>query len=149
MTTKTQHDMVTEFHARFGIPVRKVPQELNQEEFNWRHKFLQEELRELGDAWTDGNLVGQVDALLDLAYVVHGTAVLMGLPWDLLFPVVHDCNMQKVSYAEAKAKGLEVGEPRHTYDVRKPPGWQGPEGRLWALLRAVHIHHTGEEGPFK
>lgn len=58
------------------------------------------------------------DALVDLDYFLKGTAVAMALPWGHLFDDVHDCNMQKV---------LGMTKRGHSVDLRKPPGWEGPE----------------------
>lgn len=135
----TQHELVLEFHRRFGVPIADAPCALNEEEFTFRAHFLNEELIELIEAYRAGNLVKQADALLDLAYVVHGTAAMMGLPWEQLFVIVHEANMRKVSVRDARAQGLNVGEARHEFDVRKPPGWIGPEDEL----RATIIAHGG------
>ena len=124
----TQHEMVKEFHERFSVTVAQAPRELSNDEFSFRFKFLHEELREFDEAYRRGDIVKQADALLDLAYVVHGTALMMGLPWDAMFAAVHDANMQKVSARDAGVAG------RHPLDVVKPAGWIGPEATLAALL---------------
>lgn len=126
----TQHEMVKEFHERFSVTVAQAPRELSGDEFSFRFKFLHEELREFDEAYRRGDLVKQADALLDLAYVVHGTALMMGLPWDDMFALVHEANMRKVSAREAGVVG------RHPLDVVKPAGWVGPEDGLAALLDA-------------
>lgn len=130
----TQHQLVLEFHERFAVPVATAPRQLDRDEFRFRFRFMEEELLEFAAAYQDGDLVKQVDALLDLAYVVHGTAAMMGLPWERLFDAVHAANMRKISAREARARGIDVGNVRHEYDVRKPPGWVGPEDELSNIL---------------
>ena len=124
----TQHEMVQEFHERFSVTVAPEPRELSADEFKFRFGFLHEELQEFAEAYASGNMIKQADALLDLAYVVHGTALMMGLPWDAMFKAVHDANMRKVSARDAGVAG------RHPLDVVKPAGWVGPEAALAKLL---------------
>ena len=80
------------------------------------------------------NLVKAVDALLDLSYVLHGTAHLMGVDehkWDECWAAVQRANMAKVRVAGAE-------DPRskraHRLDVVKPDGWQAPEPDIAAAL---------------
>lgn len=130
----TQHQLVIDFSYRFGIPVRTVPQQLSKDEFKFRVDFMKEELDEFIEAYRYQDLVKQADALLDLVYVVHGTAIMMGLPWEDLFSVVHLANMKKVLAAELDVPANQL---RLLDDVRKPPGWQPPEPMLRAILTAA------------
>jgi predicted HAD superfamily Cof-like phosphohydrolase len=135
MTDKRQpsnHDDVKEFHRKFGVPVRERPQLLNEDEHLYRLRFLREELDEFHEAYEAGDLVKAFDALLDLAYVVHGTAIMMGLPWQEGWDHVQRANMMKrrvVNGAESK-RGSEL-------DVVKPDGWVGPEAGLLAALEKL------------
>lgn len=134
-------EYVKDFHEKFSVPVRRKPASLPADEFEFRHKFMQEELDEFERAWNDGDLTKQFDALLDLQYVVLGTALMMGLlprTWFDGFMAVHGANMQKRRAADLGIEG------RHAYDVRKPPGWVPPEARLLELLRRAG---ADEEGP--
>ena len=126
----SNYESVREFHERFGVPVAETPTELAETEFKYRFNFLDEELVELHEAWMNGDLVKQADALIDLVYVALGTALMMGLPWEDLFAIVHRANMQK--------RRVAVGEPgsRHAFDVRKPDGWVGPEDAMRIVLQA-------------
>lgn len=131
----TQHQLVLEFHERFAVPVATAPRQLDRDEFRFRFGFMEEELLEFAAAYQDSDLVKQVDALLDLAYVVHGTALMMGVPWERAFDIVHSANMRKMSVRELRAVGFDVPNARHDTDVKKPPGWVGPEAELTQLLR--------------
>jgi len=124
----TNYKRVLEFHEKFGVPVAKHPMQLTAEDFHFRYAFMHEELEEFAEAWGASNLVKQADALIDLAYVVFGTAAMMGLPWEKLFDAVHEANMKK--------RKTLVDEPgsRHKFDVRKPEGWVGPEDAMRKIL---------------
>lgn len=124
---------VAEFHEKFGLPLGQqdvLTDDQHAQEF--RTGFLQEELDELKEALAAGNRVKAFDALLDLAYVAYGTALFLGVDpaqWHAGMHAVHSCNMAKerVLRAEDSKRGS-------TFDVRKPPGWVGPEARLTEVL---------------
>lgn len=61
-----------------------------------RLALIGEEYAELTEAFGKSDLVGAADAIADLLYVVHGTAVEMGLPADALVMEVHRSNMSKL-----------------------------------------------------
>ena len=68
-----------------------------------RWELLSEELRELGEADQAQDIVKVADAIADIVYVLVGTAVVHGIPFDAVFAEVHRSNMTKVnSPAEAK-----------------------------------------------
>ena len=71
---------VIHFHQKFGVPVATEPSFLNCEAYAFRVKFMQEELDEFREAHSTGDMHGAADALVDLAYVVHGTAHMMACP---------------------------------------------------------------------
>jgi predicted HAD superfamily Cof-like phosphohydrolase len=110
---------IEEFHIKFGIaydgPPRLLPKELEQ----FRIKFLAEELVEYitGDASAD-----KLDALVDLAYVLLGTAHLHGYNFREAWRRVHEANMKKVRVE--RASDSKRGS---AFDVIKPPGWTAPD----------------------
>ncbi len=118
---------VVDFMTKFEVAYVGSSRLLSQEVFEFRWKFLHEELREFELAHDAGDLVKTFDALLDLAYVVFGTAQLMGLPWHEGWRAVQAANMRKV-------RGPTKRGGAHGLDVMKPPGWVGPEAELMALL---------------
>jgi len=128
MIRKSDNEKVREFHEQFGVPVAEQPRQLTADEFHFRFDFMHEELKEFAEAWGSSSIVDQADALIDLSYVVLGTAAMMGLPWEELFDAVHKANMQKRRVAADDA------DARHAFDVRKPPGWTGPEVEIGAIL---------------
>lgn len=118
---KERQDVLA-FHQKFHIPMADKPQFLQEEAFQFRLKFMQEELNEFQDGHAAGDMHEAADALVDLAYVLHGTALMMGLPWPMLWNEVQRANMAKVRAAHA-------GESKRgsALDVIKPAGWKAPD----------------------
>jgi len=116
---------VTSFHRKFKMHWHKKPGFLNQHLFNHRVSFMGEELNEFVDAYTDDDLAGALDAMIDLIYVASGTLHLMGFTHEQqaeAFRRVHKANLEKIrvrSAHESKRKSL--------WDVRKPAGWKAPD----------------------
>jgi predicted HAD superfamily Cof-like phosphohydrolase len=131
---------IREFHSKFNQgyqePARVLPKELA----DFRLKFMMEELNE----WTQHqraveyslthddapdqveythHLEEQLDALVDLAYVLFGTVHLQGL--DHVFSEawhrVHQANMSKVP-----AQSAADSKRGYAGDIVKPEGWQPP-----------------------
>jgi predicted HAD superfamily Cof-like phosphohydrolase len=113
---------ITEFHEKFGLAYAGPPRELDPELHKFRSKFMQEELDEYNEAHAKGDLHGQFDALIDLAYVLLGTAHLQGLPFAEGWNRVHTANMAKV-----RAERSEDSKRGSTFDVVKPEGWTAPD----------------------
>jgi predicted HAD superfamily Cof-like phosphohydrolase len=120
-------DDVSIFHKKFGLPHLgdgDPPRLLGGADFHFRRRFLEEELTELVEAQTAGDLAGVADALVDLVYVAMGTAHLMGLPFDELWAEVQRANLSK-----ERATGAD--DPRskraNHLDVVKPEGWVAPD----------------------
>ncbi len=116
------HQDVQDFHEKFGVPVAPTPSFLGPKTFEFRRKFLHEELREFEESHAAGDMEGAADALIDLAYVVHGTAHMMGLPWPLLWDEGQRANISKV-----RATDASQSKRGSSLDVIKPEGWQPPD----------------------
>lgn len=111
---------IYEFHLRFGLeyigPPRFLPDELGE----FRTKFMQEELNEYKDAKT---LEKKLDALVDLMYVLLGTAHMHGfIHFEEAWNRVQAANMKKV-----RVKNLADSTRNSPFDVVKPPGWVPPD----------------------
>ena len=89
-----------------------------------------EELSEYLRACEENSLVDAADALVDLCYVTMGCAHAMGLPFDQLFNVVHEANMNKEP-ANDYIRSVRGSQ----YDVVKPVGWQAPEAMMLAIIQ--------------
>lgn len=113
---------IRDFHEKFGLVYNGGPRPLDRELHNFRQAFMQEELDEYESAHEADDLEGQLDALVDLAYVLLGTAYLQGLPFAEAWRRVHEANMTKV-----RAERAEDSKRGSTFDVVKPEGWTAPD----------------------
>ena len=123
---------VHDFHVRFQVPMPNGVTPLPEDVLQFRQIFLQEELNEFLEAHDRGDLVKAFDALLDLTYVVKGTALMMGitpLQWSQGFEAVQKANMTKTRTPSALHS-----KRGHAFDVIKPEGWVGPEVELSRIL---------------
>lgn len=105
------------FHEKFGLGWDGSPHQLPPELFRFRFNFMLEELNEYAVANNAKDMVGMLDALVDLLYVTFGTAYLHGFNVDEAWRRVHEANMKKV---RGKTHRVMDGE----FDVAKPEGWQ-------------------------
>ena len=126
---------VYEFHEKFGLPTGKQDILTGKDNFDalkFRVKFMQEELAEFIEAMGEEDRVKAFDALLDLTYVVYGTALFMGIDpaqWHAGMTAVHNANM-----AKERAISADQSKRGTALDVIKPAGWEGPEARLKQIL---------------
>lgn len=130
------------FHAKFGLEPTDDPNHIIPDDLlHFRIKFMYEELCEymqaLGVEWAgdaldirrvrfsleDISMEKAFDALIDLAYVVLGTAFLHRFPFNQGWDRVQAANMAKV---RADGAGDERSHRKHSADVVKPEGWQAP-----------------------
>lgn len=116
-----ERQSVLNFQIKFDIPMSPAPAFLDQAATEFRTKFMEEELVEFKDACAQQDLAKAADALVDLVYVVHGTALMMGLPWERLWSEVQRANMTK-----ERATSVDQTKRKSTLDVIKPPGWLAP-----------------------
>jgi predicted HAD superfamily Cof-like phosphohydrolase len=138
--SRSDFESVGDFHARFGLPVTianlSVPAPITEEAYNFRLKFLLEELTELFAGYglmleakvtktagqDDQDLPQIADALVDLVYVALGTAHMHKLPWPELFAEVQRANMSK-----KRAESDGESKRGSSLDVVKPEGWKAPD----------------------
>jgi predicted HAD superfamily Cof-like phosphohydrolase len=85
------------FHDRMGLHYEINPSVLTEAQVNRRVRLIEEEFDEFIEAWEDGDYIAQIDALMDLLYVTHGTLVEMGiLDTQSFWNEVQRSNMTKV-----------------------------------------------------
>jgi len=127
---------IAEFHRKFGLEYKGRPRVLPEDLAAFRTLFIGEEFEEYRlatqaatDAIKNGKLSNlpaamekQLDAIVDLVYVVLGTAHLHGYDFDAAWKRVHTANMQKVR--ARKKSDSKRGSAK--YDVVKPKDWQAP-----------------------
>lgn len=122
---RSENADVRAFHRKFRIPGAVVPSFLPTSALEFRLKFMHEELSEFERDHRQADMPGAADALVDLAYVVHGTAIMMGLPWYVLWDEVQRANLSK-----ERAKNASESKRGSALDVIKPPGWRAPDHTL-------------------
>jgi len=106
---------VKEFHRIFHVPPDS-PIFLDAKKWSQRVRLINEEWSELTTAYAFGDEEKFADGLVDLTWVVLGTAVEAGLPFDSLWKEVRRANMEK--------KGGKVDA---SGKLMKPDGWKPPE----------------------
>lgn len=87
-------NMVREFHETFNQPIGKTVGITSRAKL--RTDILIEELNEYLQALNCCDIVEVADALADMVYIVCGTAVEFGIPFDDVFAEVHRANMSKI-----------------------------------------------------
>lgn len=106
---------VLAFHEKFGCYIGKTPAFPSREVIHLRNGLVTEEFTEFINATMARNLAGTADAMVDLMYVILGTAVSLGIDLRPVWDAVHATNMAKVG-----------GGKRDDGKVLKPPGWVPP-----------------------
>ena len=124
----TNFEKVAEFMNAFGQTVETEPTWTSVSQL--RYDLIDEELKELGQAIEERNIVEVADALTDLLYVVYGAGHSFGLDLDKCFEEVHNSNMTKLG-PEGKPIYREDGK------VMKGPGYRAPDLKTTLGLRGV------------
>jgi predicted HAD superfamily Cof-like phosphohydrolase len=123
------YDDVGAFNVKFGLPHfgdGRPPEFLTEDVLAFRIGFIAEELAEFCAAHSTKNMAKAADALVDLAYVILGTAHFMGIPFDGIWAEVQRTNMTKVRLPDS---GI-------TTKIVKPEGWVAPDHE--PVLRQAH-----------
>jgi predicted HAD superfamily Cof-like phosphohydrolase len=115
---------IRDFHRKFGLEYKGKPRMLDLDLARFRIDFMQEELDEYVLATGAQDVVKQLDALVDLLYVVFGTAHMHGFNIEEAWRRVHEANMTKVKVlSKDDARSTRGGSK---YDVVKPTTWVAP-----------------------
>lgn len=87
-----------------------------------RYKLLREEYEEYVEAGMEGDVVGVLDALIDVIYVAIGTGLIQfgGDRFSRAWKAVHESNMRK-RWPDGRFHIREDGK------IIKPDGWVGPD----------------------
>lgn len=124
-------EQVVEFNEKIiGVGQRDIGL-LNPQELEYAIKAIDEEKQEFFQAHHQQDVIGAVDAVVDLLYFGIGFLRRMGLSADQIsscMTAVHEANMEK-KLSTSVHKRVE-GVP----DAAKPEGWVGPEERIAFIL---------------
>jgi predicted HAD superfamily Cof-like phosphohydrolase len=105
--------LVREFHEAFDIPVSEMPHlPVDDNRRELRQKLLNQEFKEYRKGERKNDLVAIADGLADMVYIICGTAIEYGIPFDKVFAEVHRSNMTKVREGEFINKGDDFSPPR-------------------------------------
>lgn len=132
---------IKQFHEKFKLDYNGPPRYLPPDIAKFRVQFTAEELCEyvtdsdvfhqtvisafIARAASDMQpLEKQLDALVDLVYVILGTSYLQGFDFKEAWNRVHKANMSKV-----RALRSQDSKRGSIYDVTKPEGWVAPDLR--------------------
>jgi predicted HAD superfamily Cof-like phosphohydrolase len=91
-------NMVAEFHTAFNMPDPQDYKQLGKQQYELRHRLLEEENNEYLQACNSDDLVGIADALGDQLYIIYGTILKHGLQDRIeeIFEEIHRSNMSKL-----------------------------------------------------
>ena len=117
---KTPFDMVGEFHATYGLPIKEEPGHPSPDRIKLRRELISEEYWEYDRAVEKNDLVNVAQELADLLYVVYGAALEYGIPLDEVVAEVHRANMSKLD-ADGSVLRREDGK------VLKGPKYSPPD----------------------
>lgn len=116
------YQAISVFHQKFGLDKPETPGDLDHDTFRFRVGFMNEELSEYMLAWENNDIEGMLDALVDLTYVVLGTAYMHGFDFNEAFKRVHEANLKKI-----RANHSSESKRGSALDVVKPEGWEPPD----------------------
>lgn len=116
----TASEMVREFHHTYGVRIQEHVGFPSEERRLLRWSLLAEEVREYGDAELANDLEEVADALADMLYIIHGTALEYGIPLDAVVEEVHRSNMSKLG-ADGKPVRRDDGK------ILKGPNYFPPD----------------------
>lgn len=123
----TNFEDVQFFHRKFDVGTPDShPHLIPEDVWHFRQKFLHQELAEIEEAYEQKDLAKFFDGLIDLVYVLLGTADLASLPWQAGWDEVQRANLEKQRAASAEQSQQLTGRGHHL-DVIKPPGWTPPD----------------------
>ena len=139
---------VKDFHEKMGLPISREPTLLDPNVMYGRVEMMLEEIGEMMKAFrTRGSCAKShataevADAIIDLIYFALGTAVMMGIPWDVCWRYVQEANMSKEPVLD------EADSKRHNVlDVKKPDGFIDPVRKIsWLLLNLMPPEITDDD----
>lgn len=118
------HARFLRMHQELGLPAQDRPRLLGPARVHARATWMRTEIDELLGAT---EIVGQIDALMDILSLVMGTLVEMGVPPGMPMTWVYESNLAKL-WPDGQVRLDQDGK------MLKPPGWKGPEEAIACWL---------------
>lgn len=107
---------VHDFHKVMGLKIGDKPSVLDYETHTLRESLIREEFYEVMQALSEKNTCQTAKEIVDLIYVLIGTAVSCGIDLRPVWDEVQKSNMAKLG-----------GRKRPDGKIMKPEGWQPPD----------------------
>ena len=130
---KTWSQMIREFMRAGGQTTKGE----NQEQSERYASHIEEEVKELIDAFYEGDKVKAIDGACDLIVVCCGFMYSQGIYPDDVMLAVLSANARKI--VDGKVYRREDGQ------IGKPPGWYGPEREISEFVRIAAHEARGIE----
>lgn len=115
------YDDVVDFHRHFQIDHKGGPRKLPDSLKSLRDARLDEEMTEYWDACAVKDVEKQLDAMVDIIYIILGTCHLHGWDFNEAWRRVHQANMKKARDVDGTK-----GRYKDKQDIYKPMGWVAP-----------------------
>lgn len=123
-------DAVVEFNQQILKIEQRAVACMPEHETEITLKCLIEELDEWTTASTHGDVIAQIDALVDLVYFAFGAMYKIGLTPQQ----IKDCCMAVHEANMSKKRGVNAKRATGAADAIKPEGWVPPEARISKVL---------------
>lgn len=107
--------------AKFMNACGQTVGDRNQEQYVMYVKLINEEVEELRQAVLAGDLIEQLDALIDIMVVTVGAVQSLGADGEGAWKEVMSTNFAKIDSLTGRVRKREDGK------VLKPVGWRAPE----------------------
>ncbi len=124
-----QYNDVKDFYIKYDVPYADKPTPMPLERALQRDGWLREELGEFVEAAEQGDLVEQVDAMIDVIYFALGNLVEMGVPPDAIWDIVHTANMSK----DRSGQTLRGPDGK----IIKPDDWVPPNEGIQRVIEGL------------
>lgn len=98
---------VEDFHRKYGCPVSEKPTMIGEKDRLRRARLIVSEASEFVESADKGDILGVIDSLCDLLYVLLGTAVEFGVDLEPFFEEIHKSNMTKDGGKDGGGKVLK------------------------------------------
>lgn len=121
---------VVQFNSEILGIEQRSPGHLGVRELSHAVLCLEEEVEEFIAAGQEHNVIGQVDAIVDLMYFSIGILYKLGLTPEQ----IHQCCMAVHNANMAKKKGVIAKRDTGAPDAVKPTDWVPPEEAIRAII---------------
>ena len=105
-------DSLRDFHEKYGHLINNTPQVPPQPVKDLRLSLCLEEFTEFFEALLKNDMTEIADGAADLVYVVVGTCISYGIPFDRVFQEVHRSNMTKTSVKAEEGQKYGTKTPK-------------------------------------